>query len=231
VYFPETVALSNLRIHAGGTGFTLSFKTGGSGAGREWFPGPLDLSIPVPGAIQAENAGLAVLALKTAFPQIGASAVRRGLEQLRIPARFETLARDPPVIIDGAHTPESAARCAETFCALYGSGGVLVFGCAADKNAAAMAEALLPCFSRIIITTPGTFKASDPEKIYAAFTALLAAREPPARQAVQDKVSLVRETAEAVRQALALGREKGLPVLGAGSFYLAAEIRAFFAAP
>ena len=219
VYFPETVELSNLRIHTGGTDFTLNFKA--TGAGRDWFPGPLNLSIPVPGAIQAENAGLAVMALKTAFPQMDAESIRRGLEQFRIPARFETLSHDPPVIIDGAHTPESAALCVETFRALYGDGGVLVFGCAADKNTAAMAETLLPHFSRIIITTPGTFKVSDPENIYAAFTAEISG-------AARAQVSLILETAEAVRQALSLGREKGLPVLGAGSFYLAAEIRAFF---
>jgi dihydrofolate synthase/folylpolyglutamate synthase len=211
VYFPEIAELSHVEIHTGGTDFTLTFT------GPGLFSGPLALSIPVPGAIQAENAGLAVTALKTAFPHTGEDAVRRGLQSFSIPARFETLVRDPPLIIDGAHTPESAALCAETFCALYGEGGVLVFGCAADKNAAAMAAALLPRFSRIIITTPGAFKASDPAKVYEAFSA---------GPAAPGTVTLIRETAEALRQALAAK----LPVLAAGSFYLASEIRAMFRA-
>ena len=212
VYFPETLELSNLNVHRGGTDFTLRFTK------RGFFSGPLNLSIPAPGAIQAENAGLAIIALKTAFPAVSEDAIGRGLKDFHIPARFETVSQDPPVIIDGAHTPESAALCAETFCSLYGGGGILLFGCAADKNASAMAEVLLPHFSRIFITTPGTFKISDPGKIYEAFTAVSGAR---------DKVLLVRETMEAVRQALDLGRRQGLPVLGAGSFYLASEIRAF----
>jgi dihydrofolate synthase/folylpolyglutamate synthase len=219
VYFPEAADITNLKIHAGGTDCTLTFKTPGV------LSAPLDISIPIPGAIQAENAGLAISALKTAFPQTGEDALCRGLQDFRIPARFETLSQDPPVIIDGAHTPESAARCAETFCSLYGEGGILLFGCAADKNAVAMAEILLPHFSRVFITTPGTFKSGDPEKIHKAFTTVLAAQK-SAPFAAPDQVTLVRETGEAVRQALDLGRKQGLPVLGTGSFYLAAEIRA-----
>jgi dihydrofolate synthase/folylpolyglutamate synthase len=79
-----------------------------------------------------------------------------------------------------------------------------------------MARVLVPYFSHIIITTPGTFKASDPERVFAAFKAETAGPE---------KTRLIKETGEAARQALALGREKGLPVLGTGSFYLVAEIR------
>jgi dihydrofolate synthase/folylpolyglutamate synthase len=222
IYFPETAELRILKIHTGGTDFSLRFKKGAFPAGLAGGAAPLELSISVPGAIQAENAGLAITALKTAFPHTGEGAIRRGLADFHIPARFETLSRDPPVIIDGAHTPESAALCVNTFCSLYGGGGVLLFGCAADKNAAGMAEVLLPHFSRIFITTPGSFKTSDPGRVYEAFTAVLAAQGGPAG------VTLVRETAEAVRHALDWGRQRGLPVLGAGSFYLASEIRAFY---
>jgi dihydrofolate synthase/folylpolyglutamate synthase len=81
-----------------------------------------------------------------------------------------------------------------------------------------MAEQLLPHFSRIFITTPGTFKASDPQKVYEQFAAGVSKQE-------QDRVIFIRETKGAVLQALELGRAEGLPVLGAGSFYLAAEIR------
>jgi dihydrofolate synthase/folylpolyglutamate synthase len=207
VYFPETADVRVKKIHRGGTDFSLDFKNGAV---------PLELSIPVPGAIQAENAGLAITALKTAFPRIENETIRRGLENFRIPARFEMVFRTPPVIIDGAHTPESAALCAETFCCLYGEGGILLFGCAADKNAGGMAKLLLPRFSRVIITTPGMFKASDPAGVFEAFAAA----------GGRAKTLLIRETGEAIRRALELGREQDLPILGAGSFYLASEIRA-----
>ena len=207
-YFPDIAAVENIRLHQGGTDFSLVYKGGGTA------PRPLELSIPIPGTIQAENAGLSVMALKTAFPDIEDDVIRRGLGRVKVPARFEKIAEDPPFILDGAHTPESVSLCAETFCSLFGEGGILVFSCAADKNVAAMAELLLPRFSRIIVTTAGNFRSSPPDDIFRAFT-----------PGGSGKVILAPDTADAARQALELGRKEGLPVLCTGSFYLAAEVR------
>jgi dihydrofolate synthase/folylpolyglutamate synthase len=201
-YFPDIAAIENLKVHTGGTDFSLRFSGDND---------PPELSIPIPGAIQAENAGLAILALKNFEKNINNDAIRRGLSMVHIPARFEKIADAPAVIIDGAHTPESASLCADTFCSLYGEGGILLFGCAADKDAAAMAKLLLPRFSQIIITMPGTFRISDPEKVYSAFSS--------------NKTTLVKDTAEAIRRTLALSQEKDLPVLCTGSFYLASMIK------
>ena len=213
LYFPDIAAVENIRIHPGGTDFTLELH--GDNASYNF-------SIPIPGAVQAENAGLAIKAVKTVFPGISEDAIRRGLGQVKIPARFEKIvdgmADNPPVILDGAHTPESTSLCVETFISLYGEGGILLFGCAADKNAAAMAEILLPRFSLVYITAPGTFRISEPEKIYRAFAEGLSGQG-------TEKTLFIKETGEAIKQALKTGREKKLPVLCTGSFYLASEVR------
>jgi dihydrofolate synthase/folylpolyglutamate synthase len=209
-YFPDIAAIENSIIHPDGTDFLLRYAQ----------LQPLELSIPIPGTVQAENAGLAVLTLKTAFPGIEDDVIRRGLNRVKIPARFEKFigsGDNPPLIIDGAHTPESVRLCAETFCSLYGEGGILLFGCAADKNIAAMADILLPRFSQIIITTPGTFRASSPEKVYHVFTS--------------DKTLLIKDTRSAIQRALEMGQEKKLPILSTGSFYLASEVRGFVSSP
>ena len=239
-YYPENVSLENLEVHHGGTDFSLTLHSGvgpapppraahptgesteppGSSLAFQGGNALHGLSIPIPGVVQAENAALAVLALRIAFPGIGSDAIRRGLEQVKIPARFEKIPAVEgdrfPLIIDGAHTPESAFLCAETFCSLYGEGGLLLFACAADKNVCAMAEILLPRFSRIIVTTPGTFKISEPEKAYRAF----------AGQCNQgfEKTRYIQDTGEAIRQTLREAQEKQLPVLCMGSFYLASEV-------
>jgi dihydrofolate synthase/folylpolyglutamate synthase len=114
------------------------------------------------------------------------------------------------VIADGAHTPSSVASCTETFASLYGE-GILLFGCAADKDAASMARILAPHFSDIIITRPGTFKTSFPEQVYRSF------------EGIARKVTLIPDTSKAIEQTLKLGREQGLPVLITGSFYLVGE--------
>jgi len=203
------------------------------------------LTIPIPGKVQAENAALAIATLKIVFQnnthveplvrdtsnlwfetqkirrEINKDIINNGLASLKIPARFEKIECKSSVgykgsfIIDGAHTPESLALCIETFCSLYGDGGVLLFGCAADKDAVAMAKIAHSHFIKIIITTPGTFKISNPEKVFEGFTSI----------AEQGKTELVLNTQEAVLQAVNFAQRNNLPVLGTGSFYLVSEIK------
>ena len=211
-YFPDIAELSNINITKRGTEFNLSLK----------LPDVLKdtaLSIPVPGKVQAHNAALAIAALKIAFPcltaaQINEDVIRSGLNNLKLPGRFEKISSLEPVIIDGAHTPESIHLCIETFCSLYGEDNILIFGCAADKDAAAMANIAHSLFSKIFITTPGTFKVSDPAKVYDTFSSVAA-----------EKVLLVKDTREAVKQAQEHAMKNSLSVLGTGSFYLVSEIR------
>lgn len=228
LYFPDIAEISDVTIRDGGTDFTLSFKTEG------FFPEPLKLSVGISGAVQALNAALAVIALKNAFPSLDAETVRRGLKDFTLPARFEKLHRElrrqedpegpravPPVIIDGAHTEKSVELCVNTFTALYGEGGILIFGCAAGKNAEAMAAILVPRFSKIIITTPGTFKVSDPKGVHAVFEKELDRQ----KKKGLSTLLFIPETKKAIGYVLEESRRTGLPVLGTGSFYLAAEIR------
>jgi dihydrofolate synthase/folylpolyglutamate synthase len=218
-YFPEAAELGDIRIGPWGTAFTLRLLPG-EGRGEGLFL--RDLVVPLPGEVQAANAGLAVLAAVLAFPALTEGAIRAGLAAFRLPARFERLREDPAYVVDGAHTPVSAAACAATFTALYGGGGILLFGCAEDKDAAAMARILSPHFSLIIITAPGSFKKSDPRKVFGDFGRALGACPGP-------ELLLAAETGEAVRLSLERSREGRLPVLGMGSFYLAGEIRNFLA--
>jgi dihydrofolate synthase/folylpolyglutamate synthase len=213
LYFPEIAEIRDISIRRDGTDFVLAFKKPG------YFNEPLRLCIGAVGAVQALNAGLAVLALKTVYPSLDAETIRRGLGGFALPARFENLRpQSPAVIIDGAHTEKSVELCANTFTELYGTGGILLFGCAAGKNAEAMAAILTPRFSRIIITDPGSYKASDPGEIRELFL----------RVRGQAEVLFMPETDKAIDYALEESLKTGLPVLGAGSFYLAGNIRARF---
>jgi dihydrofolate synthase/folylpolyglutamate synthase len=213
LYFPERAELKDILVTRERTSFTLHLNNPGK-------QHVLELSVAIPGEIQAANAGLAVLALKTALGgAIDDEAIREGLESFSLPARFERISTGPVFIIDGAHTVRSAGLCVQTFTRLYGEGGVLLFGCAAGKNALSMAELLIPHFSRIIVTTPGSFKKSLPFETFGAFKQKAGeTRDPP-------EIIYIPRTEEAIEKAAELGEKTGLPVLGTGSFYLAAEIR------
>ena len=82
-----------------------------------------------------------------------------------------------------------------------------------------MAELCVPCFSHIIITTPGIFKKSKPEEIYAVFT------QAAHGFSAGSHIHFIPDTKNAIEKTKELALELGLPILGTGSFYLAAEIR------
>ncbi|MCL2721189.1 MAG: bifunctional folylpolyglutamate synthase/dihydrofolate synthase [Treponema sp.] len=231
-YFPEIAELTNVNITPHCTEFHLALSSSSLRVLSASVPPckPLLFSIPLPGKVQAENAALAITALKAAFPKIADETLRKGLANLKIPARFEKIAEQPLFIIDGAHTPESLALCIETFCSLYGKGGILLFGCAADKDEQTMAKIAHSFFSKIIITTPGNFKISNPQKVYEAFAAITG----------KEKTELILDTKEAVEKAILFAKtshggtetrsedeSEYLPIFGTGSFYLVSEIRKF----
>jgi dihydrofolate synthase/folylpolyglutamate synthase len=110
------------------------------------------------GAHQVENAGAAIattwLLGDDGFP-VPESAARAGVAAVQWPGRVEviTLAGEPRYILDGAHTPASAAALAATVAAL-GDGGrtTLVLAMMADKDPATLIHALAPVTRHVIAT-------------------------------------------------------------------------------
>ena len=216
-YLPELVKIFDIRCGLNGTYFSASFRNAHSKSENEIYE---NLFLPIPGEIQAKNASLAILALKTAFPLIGENDIRKGLSLFSLPARFEKISDSPAVIIDGSHTGRSMELCVCTFTSLYGYDNILIFGCAAGKNVAAMAECCISNFSRIIITAPGAFKKSFPCEINEIFCGI---RE---RSLKKPEIYFLPDTEKAIQTAIELALNYKLSILGTGSFYLAAEIRA-----
>jgi dihydrofolate synthase/folylpolyglutamate synthase len=206
---PELAPLSSWRLGPEGTAATMSFAPGSPLAGR--FPSPFDARVPMVGSVQAGNMALAILAAGEDEPLLGPDEARAGLGLAALPARFQVLGRDPPIVLDGAHTPSSVAATLESFEAVFPGPKALLFACAQDKRHAELAAILAPRFRSITVTKPGTFKKSDPGAAFASFAKL----SPNAR--------LVEGTAEAVLSTVESARRDGLPLLVTGSFYLCAE--------
>lgn len=206
-FLDEQLADRQVRLSASGTDVHLALR-GGAQA---------DFRLSLLGAFQAENAALAWVTLRSVHPEITPARYRRGFRAARLPGRMELVRGRPPVILDGAHTPLAVQRLLESVRALFPDAGgpgrpVLLFGSVAGKNPQAMAEILAPWFGAIIVSTPGTFKPSDPRGVWQVFHALNPAAE------------LVRDPADALRRARALSRGR-LPILVTGSFYMVSEIR------
>ena len=215
IYFPEYLEIQNLHVSREGTKFNIFFKKD-IGFNNENFN---EFFIPIPGEVQAKNSSLAILAAKTAFPDIRIENIKKAIAGFILPARFERISDTPPFIIDGAHTRQSMELCVNTYTLLYDKGSILVFGCAAGKDVLSMAKCCIPNFSNIIITTPGTFKISHPEEILKIFS------DEALNQNNKPNIHFIPETEKAIDMAINLAIKNNLPILGAGSFYLAGEIR------
>lgn len=174
------------------------------------------LTLSMIGSVQAENAALALLVLKT-LGKLSPSALT-GIAEAKLPGRMERLESTPPIYLDGAHTARSIARLADSFTTLFSKEHTtLIFGAVEDKDHTHMIEAILPAFDTIIVTTPGTFKKSDPKRLFELIVSM--ARE--------KTVFFVAEPAQALSLARSLTPDDAA-ILVAGSFYLAGEIRKAF---
>jgi dihydrofolate synthase/folylpolyglutamate synthase len=83
-YFPEWAEISYVKLSHEGTVFSFKMKNPKNG---DFFRLD-DVYISMHGEVQAANAGLSILALKTVFPDLPEAAIRKGLESFTLPARF-----------------------------------------------------------------------------------------------------------------------------------------------
>lgn len=70
-------------------------------------PEGLDLTVPLAGSHQADNAALALLMMEAAGPEIGDDGARRALEQVRHPGRLQLIRREGLWLLDVAHNPSA----------------------------------------------------------------------------------------------------------------------------
>jgi dihydrofolate synthase/folylpolyglutamate synthase len=137
--------------------------------------------IPLVGAHQVVNASVALLVLDALARQgllLDREAASRGLAGVQWPGRFEHLNRNPLLVIDAAHNPDSAEKLRRTIDALYPEHALtLIFGVSADKDVDAMLRVLVPRARRVILTRATNPRAADPEELADRVAALGVAPE------------------------------------------------------
>jgi dihydrofolate synthase/folylpolyglutamate synthase len=176
------------------------------------------LFTPLLGAHQAVNAGAAAVAALVAaahLPRIGVEAIRRGLASVHWAGRLQMIDGSPPLVVDGAHTAESAEILAQAMRSLFpGERIVLICGAQGDKDIPAIA-APLARLAAVAVATQAQHPRAAPAPVVAE--ALRAAGCPDVREA------------PTVEEALALARSlsgSGDLILGTGSLYVVGELLA-----
>jgi dihydrofolate synthase / folylpolyglutamate synthase len=179
----------------------------------------LELTIPLLGAHQIENAAIAYTALKTSGIAISDEAIQQGFAQAKWPARFEVLRREPPVVIDSAHNRDSARRLRETLDEYFPEIPVILIFCALeDKDITGMLEELKPRLECVVATRADHPRAPSAEWIAEQVTK------------VGIPVEAVAPVSNALERALELARNQKL-VLAAGSVAFAGEVSAAWRKP
>jgi dihydrofolate synthase/folylpolyglutamate synthase len=170
-----------------------------------------DLTIPLLGEHQLENAATAVACLEAlGIPKEG---IVSGLAQVQWQGRLEVLRQEPLLIVDGAHNADSARRLREALEQLFHfRRAILIMGTSCDKDIAGTIAELVPLFDTAIITRSQHPRAADPQSLAEEF----------AKYKV--KVLVAEEVEKAISKALQMAKKEDL-ICATGSLFLVAEVR------
>jgi dihydrofolate synthase / folylpolyglutamate synthase len=184
---------------------------------RRQLPG---LTLNLIGWHQFHNAALALATLEALEHEnsfsLNPEAVRKGLLQVRWPARLEVLQEEPLIILDGAPNPNGAECLRNALKQAFPKRRLhLVLGIMADKNIRGILSRLLPKAETAIFTQPKYVRAADPETLRRL-----------ARPYLQ-RHYVIPDPAQAIQQAKSLAAPEDVICI-TGSLYFAGEVKELF---
>lgn len=181
--------------------------------------GNYDLTIPLLGDHQQENAATALAALEASVclgAKISAKNIARGFSQVKWLGRFQILNHEPMVVVDGAHNAYSMMKLVESVKNHFICDNCFViFGTSCDKDIPGMARELKSLSGNIIITSSSHPRAASISILVEEF----------AKQGI--RVDVIENVATALSKAMTAAQKTGL-VLVTGSLFVVAEAIDFF---
>jgi len=178
-----------------------------------------DVLVPLHGKHQGDNASIAICAAEEFFDAvIAAEILEDAMQNVIMPGRFEVLAHQPLVVIDGAHNPAGAKVCAEVFFNDFNLDGrkILVTGALRSRDP----EELLTTFRATEFDLVITCTPPSPRGLPASEMADVA------RRVGCDNVVNAESVEDACEYALKIAQTDDA-VLVAGSLYIVSEARPF----
>lgn len=141
------------------------------------------------------------------------SAIVSGLQSAKFIARLEPVSKKPLVLLDGTHNPGGAKALFNYINENFKNKRLIaIIGMLKDKDADLVLKTILPCFSKVIVTSPINTRALSEQELYCI------------AQKYCDNVIAAQDYFDAVIKAESeLSNFDGLVVFG--SLYLASNIR------
>jgi dihydrofolate synthase/folylpolyglutamate synthase len=173
-----------------------------------------ELSIPLLGRHQLENAAAAVAALEVLAEKgfaVTRDSISRGLSQVDWPGRLQVVSRQPLIVVDGAHNPDGARTLKESLGQYFDfERAVLIIGTSDDKDIAGVVSQLAPVFNSVIVARSRHPRALPVAKIRAEF----------GRHGIETQVA--EDIPAALDRAVALAGDRDI-ICVAGSLFVVAE--------
>jgi dihydrofolate synthase/folylpolyglutamate synthase len=177
------------------------------------------VSIPLLGDFQLENAATAVAALELLASEgftISTADIAKGLSQVQWPGRFQILQQYPTVVIDGAHNVASMKRLVNNIKAYFAHKRIfLVFGTSSDKDIPGIINELVPISPQVIVTQASHSRAAPLPTLVAEFT----------KRGIEPKTA--ETVTEAISRALSLAGRTDI-ICVTGSLFVVSEALYYF---
>jgi dihydrofolate synthase/folylpolyglutamate synthase len=153
-------------------GNDMRYRTTGSGFHyrgiRRRFNG---LNMGLKGGFQARNTALALAVIELLEDKgfkISHRDIREGLKSTVWPGRMQVVAKDPTIILDGAHNPAAARALALSIRSSFNYRRlILVIGVMEDKQIGQLLRGIVPLSDYVIYTRPVYYRAVSPEILMA----------------------------------------------------------------
>ncbi|MBE2252233.1 MAG: bifunctional folylpolyglutamate synthase/dihydrofolate synthase [Myxococcus sp.] len=172
------------------------------------------LSLPLAGAHQAQNAGVALACLEVLGARgfaLTDDELRRGLAGTRWPGRLQAIEGRPTLLLDGAHNPAGVEVLVAALEQLYVDRPAhLVFGVFSDKDSEPMVRRLFPKVASVHLTALHSSRSRDPKTLE------------PLASTLTPRVRVYQSVSAALDGAIAAARPSEV-VLIAGSLHLVGE--------
>jgi dihydrofolate synthase/folylpolyglutamate synthase len=181
--------------------------------------GKYQVSIPLLGDFQLENAATAVAALEILSSEgfaISTADIAQGLAKVKWPGRFQILQQHPTVLVDGAHNVASMKRLVNNIKAYFPRKRIfLVFGTSCDKDIPGIINELVPLSPQVIVTQTSHSRAAPPPTLVDEFS----------KRGIEPETG--KTVTEAISRALSLADRRDI-ICVTGSLFVVAEALDYF---